>query len=142
MPKYSRKTYTYGAIFLIVFIGIIAGFAVWLITNSSRVNYERGVKFYEAGQYQEALMFLESSIQFLGTRNAESAYLMGKILTEAYNEPNMAREYLNKGLKFSEEPKLKAKIYQTYAQLMKTLDMSDSASYYQKKARELNSPAP
>lgn len=95
---YSRKTYVGMTALVLVVIASIFVVPLMLARYSSEYHYDKGLSYYQDGQYYAALNSLERSILDFGSKNVEACLLAGTILMEEYGQYDYAIEYTDRGL--------------------------------------------
>jgi len=139
--NYSKSAYIWGGIFVIAFFAIVVAGSIWIVKNSSEEQYERGLLAYHEAKYDEALYHLDESIQWLGENNSEAALLAGKILLNELNAPEMALEYLDKGIRYTQNNSVRSQLYELKGKAWQKLGNTEMADQNYKKAAEVNPAA-
>lgn len=122
---YSKQTYLSVSLFL-----IFVASAIWLVPitlswYSSSYNYDKGVEYYNNGQYFAALNSLDQAIMDFGSKNSEACLLASNILLNHFGQYSFAIEYANRGLTMAKTDSEKARLL-----YMKGLCLKASANYY------------
>ncbi len=122
---YSKKTYVAVTAFLICVASAIWLVPISLSRYSSSYNYDKGLEYYQNGQYNAALNSLDRAIIDFGSKNIEACLLVGTILMNEFGQFSYAMEYANKGLKMAKTDREKVQLL-----YMKGLCYQAGADYF------------
>ena len=95
---YSRKTHLAMAVLLFTIASAVLIVPLSLTRYSSEYHYDKGLEYFQNGQYYAALNSLDRSVIDFGTKDVEACLLAGNILMGQYGQYNYAIEYADKGL--------------------------------------------
>ena len=95
---YSRKTHLAMAMLLLTITSAVLIVPLYLTRYSSEYHYDKGLEYFQNGQYYAALNSLDRSVIDFGTKDVEACLLAGNILMGQYGQYNYAIEYADKGL--------------------------------------------
>ena len=95
---YSRKTHVAMAGLLLTIASAVLIVPLYLTRYSSEYHYDKGLEYFQNGQYYAALNSLDRSVIDFGTKDVEACLLAGNILMGQYGQYNYAIEYADKGL--------------------------------------------
>ena len=95
---YSRRTHLAMAVLLLTITAAVLFVPLSLTRYSSEYHYDKGLEYFQNGQYYAALNSLERSVIDFGTKDVEACLLAGNILMRKYGQYNYAIEYADKGL--------------------------------------------
>lgn len=95
---YSRRTHFAMAVLLLTITSAVLIVPLSLTRYSSEYHYDKGLEYFQEGQYYAALNSLERSVIDFGTKDVEACLLAGSILMSQYGQYNYAIEYIDKGL--------------------------------------------
>lgn len=98
---YSWKTYTGMTGLVLIIIASIFAVPFGLSRYSSEYHYDKGIEYYQTGQYYAALNSLERAIVDFGSKNVEACLLAGTILSKEYGQYTYALEYMDRGLEMA-----------------------------------------
>ena len=101
---YSRKVHMAMAAVLVSIVSAIFIIPLSLSRFSSEYHYDKGLEYYQNGQYYAALNSLDRSIIDFGSKNVEACMLAGTILMKEYKQYTYAIEYVDRGLKRTDSP--------------------------------------
>ena len=95
---YSRRTHLAMAVLLLTITSAVLIVPLSLTRYSSEYHYDKGLEYFQNGQYYAALNSLDRSVIDFGTKDVEACLLAGNILMGQYGQYNYAIEYADKGL--------------------------------------------
>ena len=95
---YSRKTQAAMAVLLVSIASAVLFVPLSLTRYSSEYHYDKGLEYFQNGQYYAALNSLDRSVIDFGSKDIEACLLAGHILMNQYGQYNYAIEYAEKGL--------------------------------------------
>ena len=95
---YSRRTHVAMAGLLVVIASAVLFVPLSLTRYSSEYHYDKGLEYFQNGQYFAALNSLDRSTIDFGSKDVEACLLAGGILMNQYGQYNYAIEYADKGL--------------------------------------------
>ena len=101
---YSRKVHMAMAAVLVSIVSAIFIIPLSLSRFSSEYHYDKGLEYYQNGQYYAALNSLDRSIIDFGSKDVEACLLAGTILMKEYKQYIYAIEYADRGLKRTDSP--------------------------------------
>lgn len=101
---YSRKVHFAMAAVLVSIVSAIFIIPLSLSRFSSEYHYDKGLEYYQNGQYYAALNSLDRSIIDFGSKDVEACMLAGTILMKEYKQYTYAIEYADRGLKRTNSP--------------------------------------
>lgn len=95
---YSKKTHLAMAALLVTITSAVLFVPLSLTRYSSEYHYDKGLEYFQNGQYYAALNSLDRSVIDFGTKDVEACMLAGNILMKQYGQYDYAIEYAEKGL--------------------------------------------
>ena len=95
---YSRRTQAAMAALLVTIASAVLFVPLSLTRYSSEYHYDKGLEYFQNGQYYAALNSLDRSVIDFGSKDIEACLLAGHILMTQYGQYNYAIEYAEKGL--------------------------------------------
>ena len=95
---YSKQTQWAMAALLLVIASAVLFVPLSLTRYSSEYHYDKGLEYFQNGQYYAALNSLDRSVIDFGTKDVEACLLAGNILMDEYGQYDFAIEYADKGL--------------------------------------------
>lgn len=95
---YSRQTQWAMAALLLAIASAVLFVPLSLTRYSSEYHYDKGLAYFQDGQYYAALNSLDRSVIDFGTKDVEACLLAGNILMNEYGQYGYAIEYADKGL--------------------------------------------
>lgn len=95
---YSRRTHLAMAVLLLTITSAILIVPLSLTRYSSEYHYDKGLEYFQNGQYYAALNSLDRSVIDFGSKDVEACLLAGNILMSQYGQYHYAIEYADKGL--------------------------------------------
>ena len=95
---YSKRTHLAMAVLLLTITSAVLIVPLSLTRYSSEYHYDKGLEYFQNGQYYAALNSLDRSVIDFGTKDVEACLLAGNILMHQYGQYNYAIEYADKGL--------------------------------------------
>ena len=101
---YSRKTHVAMAGLLLTIASAVLIVPLYLTRYSSEYHYDKGLEYFQNGQYYAALNSLDRSVIDFGTKDVEACLLAGNILMGQYGQYDYAIEYADKGLERASSP--------------------------------------
>lgn len=101
--EYSKKTKRQGALFVVCFIIVVISFPLILEIASSERYYQKGLKYYQAGNYFGAVNNFDLALRDFGWRNTDACILATKIMIYQYDDYTYTFKYIERGLSYADE---------------------------------------
>ena len=102
--EYSRRTHFAMAVLLLTIAAAVLIVPLSLTRYSSEYHYDKGLEYFQEGQYYAALNSLDHSVIDFGTKDVEACLLAGNILMNQYGQYDYAIDYIDKGLARASSP--------------------------------------
>lgn len=102
--EYSRRTHFAMAVLLLTIAAAVFIVPLSLTRYSSEYHYDKGLEYFQEGQYYAALNSLEHSVIDFGSKDVEACLLAGTILMSQYGQYDYAIDYIDKGLARASSP--------------------------------------
>lgn len=135
---YSLKVRLQGAAFILSIVILVIGGPLALEVWQSEKDFAEGMEFYEQENYFAAINRFELSMRDVGFRNTEACSLVSRILIYHYREYEYALAYLDRGLKYSDDPQVTATLlYWKGLVLVKSGYYDSSVGFFQQSISQM-----
>ncbi|GEM_PF-2200502 len=137
--EFSRRTYFYGALSIFGIILFSLLFPTYLMLNSSHTHFTKGMAYYEAGMYSQAIDNFSKSINDLGGNNGIANYYNSYILFYHYNNYQITLKYIDRSLDDIDDDSLRSELYWMKGRCYQVAGKHDEALKYYSEVKDYNS---
>jgi len=138
--EFSRRTYIYGALFVVGIIAFAMLFPAYLMVTSANTHFDKGIACYEAGLYSEAIDNFTRSANFIGGKTGIANYYNSYILFYHYNNYQITLKYIDKSLKALKNDSLKSELLWMKGRCYQEAGNFDNALKNYSQVKKYNGP--
>ncbi len=110
-PKYSKRTYLYGVLFVVGIAIFAFSFPTYLMIKSANTHFSRGIAYYEAGMYSLALDNFTKSINDMSGKSGLANYYQAYILFYHYHNYQITNKYIDLALEDIDDDSLRSELF-------------------------------